>query len=87
MADEEALLVVVRVDELAGDAVDAVAADFADCAVENVATVNLHLDLAVLGLDQVDVRLAEDAKRLPFHPVQPRPTARAAPGSPDQVWR
>ena len=50
VADEEALLVVVGVDEPAGDAVGAVAADFAGAGVEDIHAVDLDLDLAVLGV-------------------------------------
>ena len=49
VADEEALLVVVGVDEPAGDAVGAVAADLAGAGVEDVDAVDLHPDLAVLA--------------------------------------
>ena len=47
VADEEALLVVVGVDEPAGDAVGAVAADLAGVGVEDVDAVDLHPHLAV----------------------------------------
>ena len=61
VADEEALLVVVGVDEPAGDAVGAVAADFAGVGMEHVHAVDLDPHLAVFGLgEDVDVRLAED---------------------------
>ena len=49
VADEEALLVVVGVDEPAGDAVGAVAADFAGVGMEHVHAVDLDLDLVGLG--------------------------------------
>ncbi len=48
VADEEALLVVVGVDEPAGDAVGAVADDFAGAGMEDVHAVHLHAQLAVL---------------------------------------
>ena len=64
VADEEALLVVVGVDEPAGDAVGAVAADLAGAGVEDVHAVDLDLDLAVLGVEDVDVRLAEDDEQV-----------------------
>ena len=47
MADEEALLVVVGVDEPAGDAVGAVAADLAGVGMEDIDAVDLDADLAV----------------------------------------
>ena len=49
VADEEALLVVVGVDEPAGDAVGAVAADFAGVGMEYVDAVDLDLDPVRLG--------------------------------------
>ena len=66
VADEEALLVVVAVDEPAGDAVGAVAADLAGVGVEHVDAVDLDLDLSVLGVEEVDVRLAEDDEEVAF---------------------
>ena len=48
VADEEALFVVVGIDEPAGDAVGAVAADFAGVRVEDVHAVDLHPDLGRL---------------------------------------
>ena len=71
MADEEALLVVVGIDEPAGDAVGAVAADLAGVGVENVDTVDPDLELlafATVSLDRedVDVRLSEDDEQIPL---------------------
>ena len=60
MAHEEAFLVVVGIDEPAGDAVGVVASDFAGVGVENVHTVDLDLDLALLSVEDVDVGFAED---------------------------
>lgn len=60
MADEEAFLVVVGVDEPAGDAVDTVAADFAGAGGEHVHALDLDSHLAVLNIDNVNVRFAED---------------------------
>ena len=65
LADEEALVVVVRVDELAGDAVGAVAPNLAGAGVEDVDAVDLHLHppgLGVVALDRedLDVGLTED---------------------------
>ena len=48
VADEEAFFVVVGVDEPAGDAVGAVADDFAGVGVEDIHAVHLHAQLAVL---------------------------------------
>ena len=65
VTDEEGFLVVVGVDEPAGDAVGAVADDFAGLRLEDVHAVDLHLNLAGLavvlgGVEDVDIRLAED---------------------------
>ena len=49
MADEETLLVVVRVDEPAGDPVGAVAANLAGAWMEDIHAVDLHLNLSVLS--------------------------------------
>ena len=45
MADEEALLVVVGIDEPAGDTVGSVAADLAGVGVEDIDTVDPDLEL------------------------------------------
>lgn len=58
MADEEGLLVVVGVDEPAGDAVGAATLDLAGLGLEHVHTVDLHLHLIALG-DDLDIRLPE----------------------------
>ena len=63
VADEEALLVVVGVDEPAGDALGAVAAYLAGVGVEHVHAVDPDLEatrVVALGREDVDVRLAED---------------------------
>ena len=59
VADEERLLVVVGVDEPAGDAIRPVAAHLARIGVEYVHAVDLDLYLPVVGVEDVDVRLAE----------------------------
>ena len=66
VAHEEAFLVVVGIDEPAGDAVGVVAADFAGVGVENVHAVDLDLDLTVLRVEDVDIRLAEDDEEVAF---------------------
>ena len=66
LADEEAFFVVVGVDEPAGDAVGAVAFDFAGAGVEDVDAVDPDLDLVVLRFEQIDVGLAEDDEEVPF---------------------
>ncbi len=64
VADEEAFFVVVGVDEPAGYALGAVAADFAGVGVEDVDAVDLDADLAgfavCAGVEDGDVGLAED---------------------------
>ena len=66
MAHEEALLVVVGVDEPAGDTVSAVTADFAGVGVEYVYASNLDLDLTVIHVEDVDVGFAEDDEEVAF---------------------
>ena len=61
MADEEALLVVVGVDEPAGDAVGAVAANLAGVGVEDVDTVDPDLELLAV----TTVSLEPGARRCP----------------------
>ena len=69
LAHEEALAVVVAVDEPAGDVVGFVATDFAGGGVEHINTVNLYLDLIGLSIgtsriEDVDVGFAEDHKQV-----------------------
>jgi len=64
VADEEAFFVVVGVDEPAGDAFGAVGSDFAGLGVEDIDAVDLDLDLAVVGFEDVDIRLAEDDEQV-----------------------
>ena len=67
VADEEALLVVVGIDEPAGDAVGAVAADFAGVGMEHVHAVELdlaRLGAVVLDRDDLDDGLAEDHEQV-----------------------
>lgn len=60
MPDEEALLIVVGVDESAGDAVRAVAADLAGGRLEDIDAVYLHLDARAVGVFSID-RVGEGA--------------------------
>ncbi len=69
LAHEEALTVVVAIDEPAGDVVGLVAADFAGGGVEHINAIDLHLDLIGLsigtsGIEDVDVGFAEDHKQI-----------------------
>ena len=64
VADEEALLVVVGVDEPAGDALRPVAAHLAGVGVENVYAVDPRLKLPVPGVQDIYVRLAEDDEQV-----------------------
>ncbi len=66
VADEEALLVVVGVNEPAGDAVGAVAADLAGVGVEDVDAVDLNLDLVVFGGEESMSGSPKMTKRLPL---------------------
>lgn len=60
VADEEAFFVVVGVDEPAGDAVGAVADDFAGLGFEDIHAVHLHAQFSICLLQQVNIWLAED---------------------------
>ncbi|MBL0038642.1 MAG: hypothetical protein IPP36_08640 [Nitrosomonadales bacterium] len=60
MADEEAFFVVVGVDEPAGDAFGAVAADFAGVGVEDIHAVDLDANLPGFCFENVDVGFAEN---------------------------
>ena len=71
MPDEEALLVVVGVDEPARDPVRSVASDFTGVRVKHVDPVDLDLELLgvrslPLGLEDVDVGFAEDDEEIPL---------------------
>lgn len=62
--DKEALLVVVTVDKPKGYAFCTVGMDFAGVRVEDIHTVDLHIDLAAFVREDVDVGLAEDNEKL-----------------------
>ena len=65
VADEEAFLVVVGVDEPAGDAVGAVAAHLPGIRVEDVDTVDSRTRMAIFAvLHDVDIGLAEDHEQI-----------------------
>ena len=64
VTNEEGFFVVVGVDEPAGNAFGAVAADFAGVGVEDVDAVDLDRDLAVAGVEDVDVGFAEDHEQV-----------------------
>ena len=74
MADEEALLVVVGVDEPAGDALRTIGADFAGIRMEDIQAVDPDLNLTAVCFENLDVGLAETTKRLPL-PVFSRSSA------------
>lgn len=65
MAHEEAFLVVVAVDEPAGDAVGAVADDFAGLWLEHINAIHLDAQAVAFGKER-DVRLAEDHEEVAF---------------------
>jgi hypothetical protein len=66
VADEEALAVVIRVDEPAGNALGAVAANFASLGVEDIHTIDLHPNFPIFFWKDCDIRLAEDDEEVPF---------------------
>ena len=65
MANEEALLVVVGVDEPAGDSVGIVASNLALRGVEDIDAPDFDRDLIVGCVVDPDVRLAEDNEEIP----------------------
>ena len=69
VAYEEALLVVVGVNEPAGDAVSAVTADLASVRVEHVDAFDFDLYLTVIRIEDVDIRFTEDDKEVAFASV------------------
>ncbi len=64
MADEEALLVVVGIEEPAGDALRPVAAHFAGVGMEDIDAENFHLELAVGCGQDLNIGLAEDNEQI-----------------------
>ena len=64
MPDKEALFVVIGVDEPAGDTLSAIAADLTGVWMKHVHTVHLHHNLAVVCIQDVDIRFAEDDKQV-----------------------
>src|SRR4051794_17090017 len=66
MPHEEALLVVVGVDEPAGDTLGAVTADFACRRVENINTLDVDHQSSVAFMQDFDVRLAENYEQVAF---------------------
>ena len=64
MAHEEALGVVVSVDEPHRDAVGVIAPDFALRRVKDIYAAYLDLQLVVRSVEQLDVRLAEDYEQV-----------------------
>ncbi len=83
--DEEALLVVVGVDEPAGDAAGAVAADLAGGRVEDVHAVDPHLDPIAVGVfsagrEDVDVRVRDRRDERDLAALGEDPVRRLAAG-------
>ena len=66
MAYKETFAVVVGVNEPAGDAVGAVTDDFAGLRFEDVHAIHLHSQIAAFLWQQVNIRLAEDDKKVSF---------------------
>ena len=64
MADKEAFLVVVCVNEPAGYPFGSVASDFAGVGVEYVHTVNFYLNPVIFDFEDVDIRFAEDNEEI-----------------------
>ncbi len=64
MTDEEALFVIVGVDEPTCDAFCIVTTHFASARVKNIHAIDLDLYLIVFGVDDVDVRFPKDDEQI-----------------------
>ena len=64
MANEEALFVVISVNEPAGDAVGAVADHFTGLRLKDIHAIYLDPEVAILLGDEVDIRLAQDDEEI-----------------------
>ena len=64
MPDEEALFVIVGIDEPAGNAFGAVTAHLAGIGMEDIHPVDLDLDLPIFGIQDGNIRLAEDDEQV-----------------------
>ena len=64
VAHEEALFVVVGVDEPAGDPIRSVGADFAGLRMKDIHAVDLDLDLIVLHVENLNIRFTEDNEQV-----------------------
>ena len=64
MSNEEAFLVVVGVNEPAGDAVGAVATDFSGTGVEDIDALHLHAQPVIRLRQEINVRFAEDDEQV-----------------------
>ena len=64
VADEKAFLVVVGVNEPAGDAVGAVATDFSGAGIEDIDALHLHAQPTIRLRQELNVRFAEDDEQV-----------------------
>ena len=64
MAHKEAFLIVIGIDEPAGDTFGPVASHLAGIRVEHVHAVDLYLYPAIFGIENVDVRFTEYDKQV-----------------------
>jgi hypothetical protein len=64
VADEEALFVVVGIDEPAGDFVGIARADFTRLGMEDIDAVNFYLDSAIVCGSDVNVWLTKDDEQV-----------------------
>src|SRR2546425_10355819 len=69
MAHEEALLIVVGIDEPAGDAAGAVAAHLASTGIEDVDAVHFDTDATSVNRQHRDVGFTEDDEEVPLSGV------------------
>ena len=64
MAHEEAFVIVIRINEPAGNPFGAIAANLSGIGVEDVHAIDLDLNLAVFGFPEINVRFTKDHKQI-----------------------
>ena len=63
---EETLLVIIGIDEPAGNIASVVAADFASVGMKHINAIDLKLDLVVIPVENIDIGFAKDNEKIAF---------------------